>query len=136
MKANAQNQKRGLTEINLTSLVDVCLTLVIIFMVASPFVLQSGIRVSTPSLEQAKHDDEATDLKAEIYLKSDGSLLLNGSSMHVAAFGDSLRNLLAASHSKQVLISAEGEVFYDQIIAIMDEARQCGALSLSIVRRN
>lgn len=136
MKANAQNQKRGLTEINLTSLVDVCLTLVIIFMVASPFVLQSGISVATPALEQAKNDDEATDLKAEIYLKSDGSLLLNGSRMHVAVFGDSLRSLLAASHSKQVLISAEGEVLHDQVIAIMDEARQCGALRLAIVRRN
>lgn len=136
MKANPQNQKRGLTEINLTSLVDVCLTLVIIFMVASPFVLQSGISVSTPALEQASNDDEATDLKAEIYLKSDGSLLLNGSRMHVAVFGDSLRSLLAASHSKQVLISAEGEVLHDQVIAIMDEARQCGALRLAIVRRN
>lgn len=135
MKTTKIKQERGLTEINLTSLVDVSLTLVIIFMVSSPFVLQSGIKVSTPAVAKAKKVEEATDLKAEIYLKSDGSLLLNGNSVQVTLFSDSLRTLLAASVNKEVLISAEGEVFHDQVIAIMDEAKQCGAKKLSIVKR-
>lgn len=135
MNTNKNNQQRGLTEINLTSLVDVALTLVIIFMVSSPFVMQSGIRVSAPSLEKAKKVDEATDLKAEVFVKSDGTLLLNGHTVDVPLFPDSLRTLLRASKSKQVLISAEGEVLHDRVIAIMDEAKQCGAQKLSVVRR-
>jgi biopolymer transport protein ExbD len=130
MKTN----KKGMTEINLTSLVDVCLTLVIIFMVSSPFVLNSGIKVTTPSLKKAQSVKEASDLKAEVKLKTDGGLLLNGSAVPVTQFSDSLRVFLAASASKQVLISAEGEVLHDQVIAIMDEAKQCGAKKLSIVR--
>lgn len=124
-----------LSEINLTSLVDVSLTLVIIFMVASPFVLQSGIMVSTPALEQAKTEMEATDLQAEIRLKADGTILLNGALIAVPAFSDSLRSLLAVSADKHVLISAEEEVLHDQVIAVMDEAKQCGAQSLSLVKR-
>ncbi|NIW80149.1 MAG: hypothetical protein GWN16_12125, partial [Calditrichae bacterium] len=63
---------------NLTSLVDVSLTLVIIFMVSYPLVMQSGINVSSPSMEKAKTQLEETELKAEIVLKEDYSIQLNG----------------------------------------------------------
>jgi biopolymer transport protein ExbD len=132
---NGNKPQQELTEINLTSLVDVALTLVIIFMVASPFVMQSGIKVSTPSLQKAKQVEKATDLKAEVYLKENGTIQLNGNPVGLATFPDSLRMLLAASASKRVLISAEEEVLHDQVIAIMDEARQCGAQNLAIVKR-
>ena len=129
------NKDRGLTEINLTSLVDVSLTLVIIFMVSSPFIMESGIKVSTPALEKAKNVKQATELKAEIHMKTDGSLLLNGNIIQSAIFSDSLKTLLAISKSKQVVISADGEVLHDKVIAIMDRAKQCGARKLSIIRR-
>lgn len=135
MKHEKNKGDHGLCEVNLTSLVDVCLTLVIIFMVSSPFVMQSGIKVSTPSLEKARKVDEATDLKADIYLKTDGTIWLNGDSLAPAAFSDSLRALLSASRSKLVLISAEDEVLHDRVIAVMDQAKQCGADKLSIVKR-
>jgi biopolymer transport protein ExbD len=129
------SKQESVTEVNLTSLVDVALTLVIIFMVASPFVLQSGIKVSTPDLQKAEKVAEATDVKAEILLKSDGALLLNGKVIPVRMFSDSLRNCLAVSKNKQVLISAEGDVLHDQVIAVMDEAKQCGASKLSLIRQ-
>ena len=124
-----------MSEINLTSLVDVCLTLVIIFMVTSPFVMQSGIKVSTPSLEKTKSKEKQTELKAEIHLKSQGEIQLNGKVVPFEVFSDSLRNLLEASKDKLVLISADGDVMHDDVIAVMDEAKQCGAKTLSLVRR-
>jgi biopolymer transport protein ExbD len=132
---NKKSKQEGVTEVNLTSLVDVALTLVIIFMVSSPFVLQSGIKVSTPDLQKAGQIEEATEVKAEILLKSDGVLLLNGAPVPVTMFSDSLRNCIAAGKSKQVLISAEGDVLHDQVIAVMDEAKQCGADKLSLIRQ-
>lgn len=135
MKATQGIKKRGLTEINLTSLVDVALTLVIIFMVSSPFIMQSEIKVSTPTLKKARSPENATELKAEIYLESDGSLLLNGESVAVGSLSDSLNILLAASRTKQVVISADETVIYDEVIGVMDLARQSGAKKLSIVKR-
>jgi biopolymer transport protein ExbD len=135
MKANKLEERKGITEINLTSLVDVSLTLVIIFMVSSPFVMQSGIKVSTPKLEQAAEEMAATELKAEVHLLADGGIALNNNPVEKAAFSDSLRVLLAASKSKTVLISAEDEVIHDDVIAVMDAAKQCGAKKLSMVKR-
>ena len=128
------NENRGLTEINLTSLVDVCLTLLIFFMATSPLVMQSGIKVSTPTLQKALANEKASDIKANVYLQNDSLLVLNGKLLSIANFSDSLRVLLAASKSKQVLIGADDEVFHDRIIFVMDEAKQCGAKNLSIIK--
>lgn len=129
----AKNQT--VSEINLTSLVDVCLTLVIIFMVSYPLVMQSGINVSTPSLQKAQSQIEETELKAEINLKADKTIELNGEEIATEVFHDSLKALLDASRNKLVLISAEDSVLHDLVVAVLDEAKQCGAEQLSIVKR-
>jgi biopolymer transport protein ExbD len=41
---------------------------------------------------------------------------------------------LSASKNKLVVISADPAVIHDQVIAILDEAKQCGAEQLSIVK--
>ncbi len=123
------------SEINLTSLVDVALTLVIIFMVSYPLVMQSGINVSTPSLQKAKTQMEETELKAEIDLREEGTIELNGEEISPEIFHDSLQTILEASKNKLVVISADPNVLHDRVVAILDEAKQCGAKQLSIVKK-
>lgn len=136
MKANKDlNAKRGLTEINLTSLVDVCLTLVIIFMVSYPMIMQSAIQISSPSLKKAQSVLDETELKAEIYIKNNNTIELNGTPLHAEEFPDSLRTLLSMSKDKSVVLSADEDVVHDLVVAVLDEAKQCGARQLSIVRR-
>lgn len=136
MNDHSQKAKmRGVTEINLTSLMDVSLTLVIIFMVSFPLVMQSGIKVSTPSMQKAISQQEETELKAEIYLKEDGIIELNDQPITPAALTDSLKILLAATKNKLVVISADPNVIHDRVVAILDEAKQCGAEQLSIIKR-
>lgn len=128
-------ETKGLTEINLTSLVDVCLTLVIIFMVSYPLVMQSGINISSPSIKKARTQLEETELKAEIVLKDDYSIQLNGKPIEPDYLEESLKKLMAASTNKMVVVSAEENVLHDHVVAILDEAKQCGAEKLSIVKR-
>ncbi len=136
MNDHSQKGKmRGVTEINLTSLMDVSLTLVIIFMVSFPLVMQSGIKVSTPSLKKAISQQEETELKAEIYLKEDGIIELNDQPISPAALSDSLKIVLAATKNKLVVISADPTVIHDRVVAVLDEAKQCGAEQLSIIKR-
>ena len=129
------NNNRGLAEINLTSLVDVCLTLVIIFMVSYPLVMQSGINVATPALQKAKTVLEETELKAEINLKDNNRIELNGQAIEYTLLPDSLRTLLAASKEKRVVISADENVLHDRVVAALDLAKQSGAGQLAIVKR-
>jgi len=130
-----QQNNRGLSEINLTSLVDVCLTLVIIFMVSYPLVMQSGINISTPALQKAKTVLEETELKAEINIKGNNQIELNGNIVDYTIFPDSLRTLLSASKEKIVILSAAENVLHDRVVAVLDLAKQNGAKKLSIIKR-
>ena len=135
MKMNEKIKKSyGVSEINLTSLVDVSLTLVIIFMVSYPLVMQSGINVSTPSLQKAKTVMEETELKAEIDLKADSTIELNGTAISPLQLPDSLKSIMQASKEKLVVVSADGSVLHDRVVAILDMAKQCGAKQLSIIK--
>ena len=129
------NTNKAVSDINLTSMVDVCLTLVIIFMVSYPLVMQSGINVSTPSMKKAKTVTEETELKAEINLKEDYTIELNGNVVAPEILSDSLRSLMNASKKKLVVVSAEENVLHDHVVAILDEAKQCGAEQLSIIKK-
>ena len=130
-----QKNNRGLTEINLTSLVDVCLTLVIIFMVSYPLVMQSGINISTPALQKAETASEETELKAEINIRENDQIELNGTTVDYTVLADSLRSLLSTSKEKIVIISAEENVLHDRVVAVLDLAKQNGADKLSIIKR-
>jgi biopolymer transport protein ExbD len=135
MKSKFQDSDAGLTEINLTSLIDVSLVLVVIFMVMTPMILQSTITVSTPSVGNAAGGEKQTELRAEVYLKNTGETLINGVPLASKAVTDSLRMLLDRSQKKLVVISADAEVIHDRVVATLDAARQAGAKELSIVKR-
>lgn len=136
MKSKFQNSESGLNDINLTSLIDVALVLVVIFMVMTPMVMQSSITVSTPKVGQAAAGSpEQTELRAEVFLTQEGGVLINSVPVAAAAMTDSLRMLLAKSSKKLVVISAEEQVVHDRVVAALDAARQAGARELSIVKR-
>jgi biopolymer transport protein ExbD len=78
---------------------------------------------------------EETELKAEITLKEDYTIQLNGKPIEPDYLSDSLKVLMAASKNKMVVISAEENVLHDHVVAILDEAKQCGAEQLSIVKK-
>ncbi len=135
MKSKFQDTDTGLTEINLTSLIDVSLVLVVIFMVMTPMILQSTITVSTPGVNNAAGGEKQTELRAEVYLKNTGETLINGAPLAANAVTDSLRTLLEKTQKKLVVVSADEEVIHDRVVATLDAARQAGAKELSIVKR-
>lgn len=136
MKSKFKKTDSGLNDINLTSLIDVALVLVVIFMVMTPMIMQSSITVSTPAVGQAAAGSaEQTDLRAEVYLKQDGAILINSVPVAAPALTDSLRYLLSKSRKKLVVISADEQVIHDRVVATLDAARQAGARDLSIVKR-
>src|SRR5438477_11419092 len=61
-------------DINVTPLVDVCLVLLIIFMVVTPM-LQKGVPVNLPVTEDPEKTPD-TDKQLQISVKSDGSVYL------------------------------------------------------------
>lgn len=117
------------------SLVDVALSLVIGFVVSMPIFFENGIFVSAPGVAQAGGAVPAgSDIKANIFLANDGRILLN----EVQVTEDSLRvllpRLLDRSVARRVVISNEDRVRYDEVIRVMDMAKQVGANDVAWLR--
>ena len=117
----------------LTSIVDIALSLVIGFIVAIPFFFESGIFVSQPSVVKAEAGQES-DVKVNIFLTNDGKIILNERTMTKQELTDLLPKLLARSMSKQVIIGSADRVRYDDVVQILDLAKQAGAANLCLVR--
>ncbi|MEO0116316.1 MAG: biopolymer transporter ExbD [candidate division WOR-3 bacterium] len=117
----------------LTSLVDIALSLVIGFIVALPFFFETGIFVSAPSVSKAV-GAEASDIKVNIHLKSDGGILLNEEVVTYEKLEELLPQLLARSLEKRVIVSAEKGIRYERVVTILDMAKRLGAGQLCLLR--
>ena len=123
------------SELNLTSLVDVALALVIGFIVSIPLFFETGIFVSAPGVAQAGTAEEGSDVKANIYIDNDGRVFLNEAIVSYDNLADLLPRLLERSLERKVVVSSGDVVKYDVVIRVLDIAKQSGAADLALLRR-
>jgi biopolymer transport protein ExbD len=130
-----QRVEQRKTELILTSLVDVALSLVIGFMVAMPLFFETGIFVSAPGVARAAQNEPGSDIKANIFINNDGGILLNESPVTFDGLKEVLPKLLDRSVEKRVVVSTEELVKYEQVMSILDLAKQSGAADLALLRK-
>jgi biopolymer transport protein ExbD len=123
------------SELNLTSLVDIALSLVIGFIVSVPLFFETGIFVSAPGVTRADSGGEGSDIKANIYVDNDGRILLNEAAVSYESLAELLPRLLERSVEKKVVVSSGDSVKYDLVVRVLDVAKQSGAADLALLRR-
>jgi biopolymer transport protein ExbD len=122
-------------ELILTSLVDVALSLVIGFMVAMPLFFETGIFVSAPGVSRAGLSDPSSEIKANVFLTNDGRIMLNETEVSFENLTDLLPKLLERSVEKRVVVATDELVKYDQVMKVLDLAKQSGANDLALLRK-
>jgi len=119
----------------LTSLVDIALSLVIGFLVAMPLFFESGIFVSAPGVSRAAADEDGSDIKANVYINAEGAILLNESQVTFEQLAELLPKLLDRSVERRVVVSTDEAVRYEQVMQVLDLAKQSGAADLALLRK-
>jgi biopolymer transport protein ExbD len=117
----------------MNSLVDIALSLVIGFIVTIPLFFESGIFVNAPGVAKAGAA-EVSDIKVNIHLLDDGAILLNEEIVTYEELIELLPELLARSVARKVIISTDPNVRYEQVITVLDLAKQKGAGQLALLR--
>lgn len=116
-------------DINMIPLIDVALVLLIIFMVISPILVESQLRVSLPKVTSAGKADE-TPLKIEI--AADGSLAFQGKLVSKADLREQLKRSLPPGHAASLLIQADKDVNFQTVVFVMDLAKQLKVEKLGV----
>ncbi len=117
--------------INVTSLIDVVLLLLIFFMITSRFSEQPGMKLELPE-SKTSSTEEADNL--EIYISSENVIMLNGKEI----LFDNLKLKLGEiqNESKSIVIKADKNTKHGLVVQIMDIAKQSGIYKIVIATKS
>ncbi len=129
---------RAQVEVNLTSLIDVVLLLLIFFMVSTSFVKQAQITISLPEAESATVIPDAPD-KIDIMISATGTYMVNGREL-INSRPETIRNAIQkvsdGDNSLPLTISADANARHQDVVTAMDVAGRLGFVQISIATVN
>jgi biopolymer transport protein ExbD len=120
-------------ELNLISLVDVVLLLVIFFMLSTTFVQDSRLRVELPQAGSAAVEREAQPIVVTI--SAQGSYRVNDRALvnnERATLSAALRQVAGASREGPVTIRADARATHQSVVTAMDVAAKQGFTQVNI----
>lgn len=126
------NSKGPICDINVTPLVDVCLVLVIIFMVIAPFALQAGIEVASTRVGAAQGKASLSQ-NVRVKLDDNGMIHVNGRKTPWDEMGAVIKTALAKSKDGLVSIEASPKAHVGQVVDVLDACKQSGAKRLALM---
>lgn len=121
-------------EINMTSLIDVVLLLLIFFMISTSFISESRVGIRLPEASGEAEVAATTDplviaVTAQgSYLVNDRALLDNSSD----TLADALIEVAGGNPGTSITISADAEASHQSVITAMDVAGRLGYVQISI----
>jgi biopolymer transport protein ExbD len=125
-------------EVNLTSLIDVVLLLLIFFMVSTSFVKQSQIAISLPEAENTDVVAEVSE-QIDIMITETGTYLINGREL-INSRPETIRNALqkvtGGDNTLPLTISADANAKHQDVVTAMDIAGRLGFVNISIATVN
>jgi biopolymer transport protein TolR len=130
-RAKRQYDLEVVTDINVTSLVDVMMTLLIIFIIVAPMIEQ-GIDVNLPTAEPRKID--IADVLT-IAVTDNERVYLENQRVTLDELRQRLTSIRAAQDDVAVLIKADKDIRYGKVIEVLDTVRGVGISRLAMATR-
>lgn len=126
-------KQRPIAEINITPFTDVILVLLIIFMVTTPLILQSSIKVNLPHARSARAKDTAGQISVTVTSKS--LIYLDG----VKVTGDELKEKVSAMYKDnpglKVILFSDRLTRFKDIVIVLDVMNEIGVRNLNIAAK-
>lgn len=125
------SRKSGIfAEINMIPLIDVSLILLIIFMVITPFLVQSQIQVNLPKASTGTKGADEEVLKVQI--SASGEIAVDGKRVTLQRLDKELILRFSRSYKKTVMVEADRSVPVEKVVAVLDAAKKLGAGKIGI----
>jgi biopolymer transport protein ExbD len=123
-----ENDSNIMAEINITPLTDIFLVLLIIFMITSSAMIESGGKVNLPKAVATKSETRGTTVtltpKKEIYV--------NQKKVTEETLEPALKEALAASSEKIVILRGDKDVLFGDTVRVMSMIKRAGASEIAI----
>jgi biopolymer transport protein ExbD len=129
MARKKKKSRELVSDLNITNLIDVMLTLLIIFMITAPMMTQ-GVQVDLP-----KADAENVEVNAFIQVSIDGhnEIFIDQERTSLIDFGKRFRQTFAGRTSVPVFLNADKRVPYGLVVRVIAEMQNAGAAKLGFL---
>jgi biopolymer transport protein TolR len=122
------SDRRVLSEINVTPLVDVMLVLLVIFMVTTPM-LQRGTDVQLP---QAQHSDVKEEERINLSVTREGRIFVNETEVPRNQLAERIA-ALTRTRERVVHFRGDVQVPYGLVIEVMDALKSAGIETVGMI---
>lgn len=133
MKAPAKvlGKHRIMAEINMIPFIDVVLVLLLIFMIMTPLLVQSQLKINLPGLKKV---DPEKIRKQTLTVQVDraGTAYLAGMPVAPDLLEGRLGQLLLDPENQPVVVEADKDVPFQHVVNVMDAAKRIGARRLAV----
>lgn len=131
---NLQSRPKDEPEVNLTSLIDVVLLLLVFFMVSTSFVREAEITLRLP--EATGEATSTTDIDSlVISVTSAGTYLLNEQPLvnsEVSTLRAGIEKLVGERRDLPVVVRADAQATHQAVVTAMDVAGRLGFVQINI----
>jgi biopolymer transport protein TolR len=125
-------QKANLnSDINVTPLVDVCLVLLIIFMVVTPM-LQKGVPVNIPVTDQPERTPD-TEKQLQISVKADGTVYLGSTVVRREQVQSELENIHSKTPDREIAVKGDKLAKYGAVLDVLKACREVGFNNVGLI---
>ncbi|MBX9837054.1 MAG: biopolymer transporter ExbD [Silvanigrellaceae bacterium] len=132
---NDSNRKANfIANINMTPFVDVCLVLLIIFMVTAPFAI-SGVNVQLPKTSQSKSLSLSND-SLILSINKKGEFYIGKEFIKDTNLVTVIKNSIKDREHPSIFIRADDGVPYGKVMAAMTAAQKAGIERIGMVGEN
>lgn len=115
--------------INIVPFTDVVLVLLIIFMIAAPGLVRSGLDINLPG---ATTGQTQAKTKWRIAVDPEGGLFLNGKSIKHDKLKNTLQAQIKKSRETSVVLNADQSTKHGQVVEILDMIRAAGVKKIYV----
>jgi biopolymer transport protein ExbD len=131
-------RQKAQPEVNLTSLIDVVLLLLIFFMVSTSFVKQSQIEIRLPETDSAERVEESPE-RLDVMITETGTMFINGRELinsRPETIRNALRKIADGNTDLPLTISADANAKHQYVVTAMDVAGRMGFTQINIATVN
>jgi biopolymer transport protein ExbD len=119
------------SDINVTPLVDVCLVLLIIFMVVTPMI-QKGVAVNLPVTEAPEKTPD-TEKQLQISVQSDGSVYLGPQVVRKDQVEAQLKEIFERTPDREIAVKGDRLVKYGDVLDVLKACREVGFNDVGLI---
>ena len=121
-----------IAEINITPLTDVFLVLLIIFMVTSSVIANTGKKVDLP---EAVQQSQTPPKAVNVTITEEGTVQVNDQVVKLEQLRMHLEKALKATDNKTVILRGDRKVVLEQAVYVLDQAQLAGAEGFALATK-